>query len=81
MSKKITNIAIVLKPSYFDDLPNIITNLIRWLNRRNKKIFLLQKEYDRLKNDISEKTLSHVNFVEPSVLFHKPDLLLSLIHI
>lgn len=76
--KKIETISIVLKPSYFDDLPNIVTNLIRWLARRNKDIFFHQKELERLKKDISEKTFKNVQFVSSDILFNKSDLLISL---
>lgn len=75
---KIENISIVIKPSYFDDLPNIITNLMRWLNRRNKNIFLATKEKERLFKVIPEKNFKNVEFVEDSILFHKPDLLISM---
>jgi len=78
MSEKINDISIVLKPSYFDDLPNIVTNLIRWLTRRGKKIYFHEKEFDRLSKDLSEKTLSSVQFVSPKILFNKTDLLISM---
>ena len=78
MSKKIEKISIVLKPSYFDDLPNIVTNLIRWLARRGKKIYFHEKEFHRLSKDLSDKTLSHVKFVAPEILFQQTDLLISM---
>lgn len=76
--KKISTIAVVLKPSYFDDMPNIVTNLIRWLSRRNIKILIDIKEQERLSRDISERTLSNVKFTEPNDLYQKPDLLISM---
>lgn len=78
MIKKVKTIAIVLKPSNFDDLPNIITNLIRWLTRRNINILLLDSEQDRLTKVISEKTLNNVSFVAAKILFSTPDLLISM---
>lgn len=78
MSVKIQSISIVLKPSNFDDLPNIVTNLIRWLARRGKTLYFHEKELNRLSKDLSEKTLSHVKFVSPKVLFQDPDLLISM---
>jgi NAD+ kinase len=78
MSKQIENIAIVLKPSTFDDLPNIVTNLIRWFSRRGKKLYFHRREIKRLEGKIPEKTLNQVEFVESSYLFHKVDLLISM---
>jgi NAD+ kinase len=77
-AKVITNIGVVLKPSHMDDLPNVLTNLIRWLSKRHKKVFLLSKEEDRFKEKISSKTLSQLNFVDEKFLFNKTDLVISL---
>ena len=75
---KIYNIGIILKPSQFDDLGNIVTNLIRWLKRRDKKIFFLEKEIVRLQDIISDKTLKLVEFVDEQMIYNKPDLIISL---
>lgn len=77
-NKKIVNIGIILKPSHVDELPNILTNLIRWLNRRQKNIFLLEKEQVRFVGKLTPKTISLVNFISEKEIFKNPDLLISL---
>lgn len=78
MAKKlIKNISIILKPSHIEDLDNIMTNLLRWLNRRQKKIYLLDSEKDRFQN-LSNKTLSLINYEDEKFVFNKTDLLISL---
>jgi NAD+ kinase len=75
---EIDNIAIVLKPSEFEDLNNLITNLVRWLKRRDKNIFFIIDEKQRLKDAVSEKTFDHITFQEPESFFNSNDLLISL---
>lgn len=77
-TSKITDIGIILKPSHIDDLPNVLTNLIRWLKKRHKSVHLLSKEEGRFKGKISTKTFSQVKFQEESFLFNKTDLVISL---
>jgi NAD+ kinase len=77
-NKVINNIAIVLKPSEFEDLNNLVTNLVRWLARRDKNIYFLAKETNRLKNSVSSKTLEQINFQDSEKLFNTNDLLISL---
>jgi len=74
----IKTVAIILKPADIDDLPNIITNLIRWLDRRGKKIYMLNKEKKRLSKYISPKKIAQIDFVEGKFLFSKSNLLISL---
>ena len=54
--KKIGTIGIALKPSGFEDLPNIMNNLIRWLLKRKKKIVFLEHEEKRF--SVSQKNQS-----------------------
>lgn len=77
-NKKIKHIAIILKPSDIDELPNLITNLCRWLSKRSKKIYLLEKEKSRLKNKISDSAFKLLNFENEQFIYNKPDLLISL---
>lgn len=72
------NIAIILKPSKIDDLNNILTNLVRWLMRRDKKIFLLISEEKRLQQQLTPKTLKSIEFVDSKFIYNQSDLILSL---
>jgi len=76
--KAIQNISIVLKPSRFEDLNNFMTNLMRWLNRRNKDVYFLNTEKERLAQRVSSKTIEKINFVSPHFLFNKTDLIISI---
>lgn len=76
--KKFTNIAIILKPSAFDDLPNLITNLVRWLVKRKKNVIFLESEFERLNSSISTKTLKLFGFKDKEYIFNKTDLIISL---
>ena len=77
-NKPISKIAIVLKPSEFEDLNNLITNLVRWLKRRDKEIFFIIDEKSRLKDTVSKKTFSSITFQESNDFFNSNDLLISL---
>lgn len=77
-NKHINNIAIVLKPSEFEDLNNLVTNLVRWLARRDKKIIFLSKESARLKGCVSNKTFNEISFQDRKEFFIENDLLISL---
>lgn len=76
--KPFNNISIILKPSEYEDLNNLITNLVRWLNRRKKNVFLIDKEKNRLEGHVSEKVLSLITFKEESFIYKKSDLIISL---
>lgn len=71
-------IKIVIKPSKIDDIENFLTNLIRWLSRRNKTIIFLENETERLKSCLSEKTIKLINFENEKKFFKDGDLLISL---
>ncbi len=77
IKKKIENIGLILKPSDIEDLDNILTNLLRWLNKRNKKVFILTKEKERLTN-LTNKTKSLFQYVDDKFIYHQTDLLISL---
>ena len=77
-NKPINNIAIVLKPTEFDDTKNLITHLVRWLNRREKNIFFLSSEKNRLESILSPNILKMFSFKESDYIFEKVDLLISL---
>jgi len=78
MSKSIEKIGVILKPSKIDDLPTVLTNLVRWLSRREKSIFILEKERDRLEKILSKKILNQLNFSSKTDIFNKMDLIISL---
>ena len=78
MNKDLINIAIILKPSKIEELPNTITNLVRWLSRRQKNIFFLAKEESRLSKCISNKTLDKIEFQTERFVFNETDLIISL---
>ncbi len=77
-SKKINNIGIILKPSHIEDMGNIITNLIRWLTRRNKSVHFLKKEEARFLKEVSHKTINQIQFADNATLYNKMDLIISM---
>jgi NAD+ kinase len=77
-TKKITNISIILKPSSFDDLPNMITNLVRWLIKRKKNVTFLDSEFERFNALIAPKTLKLFNFKDKETVYQNSDLIISL---
>ncbi len=74
----IKHIGVFLKPSKIEDLGNIITNLVRWLAKREKKVFFCEFEYDRLKKILGPKVFSQVTFLAEKELHKKSQLLMSL---
>lgn len=76
--KAIEVIAIALKPAGFEDLPNAINNLIRWLSKRKKRIIFLDKEKSRFDLIISKKLIKEVEFWDEKKFFNDTDLLVSL---
>lgn len=80
MNKKnvLNDISIILKPSDYEDLTNLITNIVRWLHRRKKKVIFLIKEEERLKTVISPKTLALIEFKNENFVFRSSDLIISL---
>jgi NAD+ kinase len=76
--KEITKIGIILKPSNLDDISNLLTHLVRWLNRREKQIYFLVGEETRLSSNLTPKTLKLINLVEDNFIYKKTDLLISL---
>ena len=78
MNKPIKTIGIILKPSEIEDLPNTITNLVRWLSRRQKNVFFLSKEKPRLQGALTNKTLEKIDYCNDKFIFHETDLIISL---
>lgn len=77
-TNKINNISIILKPSSFYDLPNLVTNLVRWLTRRKKNVYFLDTEFERFNSLIPSKTLKLFNFKDKDYVYQKSDLIISL---
>lgn len=77
-SKVLNSISIILKPSDYDDLSNLLTNLVRWLHRRKKQIIVLKKEEERLKSELAPKTLELVEFKDEKFVYKSSDLIISL---
>ena len=76
--KSLQIISIILKPSEFEDLSNLMTNLVRWLCKRKKNVVLLQSEYERLQSVLSKKTLEMIDFKSEDFVFKSSDLIISL---
>ena len=72
------NISIVLKPSEYEDITNTISNLVRWLKRRDKLIFFLEKEKERIKSSVSSNVFKSINFKNEKYIFKKSELIISL---
>ena len=64
MNKKdiFENISIVLKPSEYEDLNNLVSNLVRWLKRRGKEVSVLEKERSRLEKVVQSSTFKQLLF-------------------
>ncbi|MEX0798996.1 MAG: NAD(+)/NADH kinase [Bacteriovoracaceae bacterium] len=77
-NKKIHVIGLALKPSGFEDLPNTLNNLIRWLSKRKKRIIFHEQEKKRFSVAISPKLLKEIEFWNEKDLFNKTDLIISL---
>lgn len=80
MTKKtiIKDISIILKPSKYDDLPNLISNLVRWLSRREKNIIFSIAEKERFEKVIPSKILKQIEFKDDEHIYKKSDLVISL---
>tara|TARA_Y100001936_G_C16093403_1_gene688943 strand:+ start:9704 stop:10609 length:906 start_codon:yes stop_codon:yes gene_type:complete len=76
--KKIGTIGIALKPSGFEDLPNIMNNLIRWLLKRKKRIVFLEHEEKRFSVSVSSKLFKEVHFWKQKEFYNQTDLIISL---
>lgn len=77
MNKDFQKIGLVLKPSKIDDLTNVISNLIRWLYKRNRDVFLLETEQNRLQK-LTPSVKSKFTYLNTKS-FHKDlDLIISL---
>lgn len=72
------NISIILKPSEFEDLGNLMTNLVRWLCKRKKNVILLTSERERLANIVSNKVLDSIAFKKEDFVYKSSDLIISL---
>jgi len=71
-------ISIVLKPSKYDDLENLISNLVRWLSRRNKNVIFSESEAERFKKYLPQKILKNIEFKPDKYIYSKSDLIISL---
>jgi NAD+ kinase len=76
--KPFNDISIILKPSDYDDLTNLITNLVRWLHRRKKTVILLKREFKRLEPILSPKVLALISFRDEKAVYRQSDLIISL---
>ena len=76
--KSLQNIAIILKPSEFEDLTNLMTNLVRWLERRKKTVILLNKEKERLEEILPAKVFDLIQFKSDDYVYKSSDLVISL---
>ncbi len=80
MNKKdiFENISIVLKPSEYEDLNNLVSNLVRWLKRRGKEVSVLEKERSRLEKVVQSSTFKQLLFKNEKEIYKNSDLLISL---
>lgn len=76
--KELKNIGLILKPSEVKDFGHIMTNLFRWLKKREKKIFLLKKERKRIEKLVPKSLFEEINFCENKKMFNDLDLIISL---
>jgi NAD+ kinase len=76
--KKYTDIGIIIKPAYVEDLNNILSNLVRWLILKKKKILFLEKEQKRIMSLLNVKYHKIIHFADEKNLFSKTHLIISL---
>jgi NAD+ kinase len=77
-NKNLKKIGIIIKPSKIEDLSNILTNLLRWLLRRSKVLYIISAEEERLSKLIPKKLIQQINFVDEKFVYNDVDILLSL---
>jgi len=79
LNKKVNfkNISIILKPSDYDDLSNLVSNLVRWLSRRDKTVIFLIKEKERFEKHVPSKIMKLIKFEDEKYVYKKSDLIIS----
>ncbi|MBL7665485.1 MAG: NAD(+)/NADH kinase [Bacteriovoracaceae bacterium] len=77
-TKRIKKIAIVLKPHAVSEFNNLLPNLVNWLERRNKDIFFIKSEFDRLEKIFQTKKFKSFNFASEKEICTQVDLVISL---
>lgn len=77
MSKKISHVAIILKPQNTDELINLIPNLCRWLSKRGCKVYFTLSEKERLKKIFPYKE-KEISLLTISEVFKKSQLIITL---
>jgi NAD+ kinase len=79
MNKKtFKKIGIILKPSKFEDQASVLSNIVQWLTRKNREIFIINSEEERLSQLLPQKAFKLINFVDNLTVFKNVDLILSL---
>lgn len=76
MNSEFKNIGLVIKPD-LDEYKNVVHSLIAWLDRRNRKVFLLDNEQKRFNKKIS-KSPKDLKFVSKKDFYKSSDLIISL---
>lgn len=76
--KKIKSISIKLKPTKIENFESIISNLIRWLNRKQISMSFLIDEKERLEKNCGKSLIKNVEFLNEKDFFNKNDMLISL---
>lgn len=76
--KKIKSVSIKLKPTKIENFDSIISNLIRWLNRKQVTMSFLEDEKDRIEKNIGKALTKNVEFIKEKDFFTKNDMLISL---
>jgi len=66
---KITKIAVILKPSNFDDLNSLVGNLVRWFKRREIEIHFSNQEEKRLTKVLKNNVLNDIFFADDQIIY------------
>lgn len=75
---KIKHVSIVLRPTSIDGFESIISNLLRWLNRKKVTVTVGVHEKARLSKACATNLLKNIEFVEDQYLYQDKDLILSM---
>lgn len=76
-NKKIKTVSIKLKPTKIESFESIVSNLVRWLKRKNINILMLTDEIKRIQKNCSQNILKSINFVEAKEFYNQADLFIS----
>lgn len=76
-SKNIANVALVLRPKLKDEFKGVVVNLIKWLSRRNAKVYFPASDKNRIQEYLPNFAFKNSDFIDSSK-FSKLSFIMSL---